>query len=214
MATCASNGMWLATIPTAADWHNAKLAVPCGGSAWLGGSDERQEGTWVWDDGPDKGTVFYEHGSRRCYSGTCPWGTCDNVQPDNYGSGGQDHLYLAYDCQLDMRWDDLQSSNTDNNSNHYAALCASHVDPNIVYVPRDRSSSSSSSRSQVWVVVGAVVGGCAMALVVALTCFWYNKRSAPSPPPPPPPPRPSSSPAEEQQHPPDEQDGVVTVEMA
>eukprot|EP00760_Papus_ankaliazontas_P009759 PhM_4_TR14129/c1_g2_i10/m.90800 len=106
MATCASNGMWLATIPTAADWHNAKLAVPCGGSAWLGGSDERQEGTWVWDDGPDKGIVFYEHGSRRCYSGTCPWAVS---QPDNYGYGGQDHLYLAYNNNFDLLWDDLQS---------------------------------------------------------------------------------------------------------
>ncbi len=66
-ASVAQNrGGWLADITTA---NENQLLVNAFGPimlaephpfAWIGGTDETQEGTWLWRNGPDAGLVFWE----------------------------------------------------------------------------------------------------------------------------------------------------------
>jgi len=53
----------LATITSAAE--NAFIAslVPLGGNTMLGASDAHTEGTWVWETGPEAGTIFWKDGA-------------------------------------------------------------------------------------------------------------------------------------------------------
>jgi hypothetical protein len=87
---------YLATVTSGAE--NAFLAAlsPTG---WLGGSDEANEGTWIWVDGPEAGQVFWIGGP----DGSAPSGAYANwqagIQPDN-GGGVQDFLTHP------LSWDD------------------------------------------------------------------------------------------------------------
>lgn len=72
----------LATITSAAE--NAFIAslVPVGGNTMLGGSDAQTEGTWLWETGPEAGTIFWKDGAPfgSAYVNWRP-GEPNNVQP-------------------------------------------------------------------------------------------------------------------------------------
>ena len=72
----------LATITSAAE--NAFIAslVPGGGNTMLGGSDAQTEGTWLWETGPEAGTIFWKDGAPfgSAYVNWRP-GEPNNVQP-------------------------------------------------------------------------------------------------------------------------------------
>lgn len=53
----------LATITSAAENAFVASLVPAGGNVMLGGSDTRTEGTWVWETGPEAGTIFWKDGA-------------------------------------------------------------------------------------------------------------------------------------------------------
>lgn len=67
-SACLRLGLELATVHTAAenDEITSLVNAGAGSSAWVGGSDQDEEGAWVWSDGSpfDYGTVFHE----------VPWG--------------------------------------------------------------------------------------------------------------------------------------------
>lgn len=53
----------LATITSAAENAFVASLVPVGGNTMLGGSDAQTEGTWVWETGPEAGTIFWKDGA-------------------------------------------------------------------------------------------------------------------------------------------------------
>ena len=57
---------YLATILTA---DEAQLSgEQAAGTGWIGGSDQAQEGIWLWVTGPEAGTIFWNGGA----NGTTP----------------------------------------------------------------------------------------------------------------------------------------------
>ena len=72
----------LATITSAAENAFVASLVPVGGNTMLGGSDAQVEGTWVWETGPEAGTIFWKDGAPYgdAYVNWRP-GEPNNVQP-------------------------------------------------------------------------------------------------------------------------------------
>lgn len=75
---------YLATI-TSAD-ETAFLNVLNGGQGWVGATDRAVEGTWVWDTGPEAGTVFWKDGVTQTYA------TWNGGEPNN--AGNEDYLVI------------------------------------------------------------------------------------------------------------------------
>ncbi len=70
---------YLATITSAGE--NAFLYALLGGqNGWVGASDRAVEGTWVWETGPEAGTVFWKNGVTQTFAA---WNTSE---PNNSGS--------------------------------------------------------------------------------------------------------------------------------
>ena len=74
----------LATITSAAE--NSFLASLAGGQGWVGASDRAVEGTWVWETGPEAGTVFWKDGATLTYAN---W---NGGEPNN--SGDEDYVVI------------------------------------------------------------------------------------------------------------------------
>jgi hypothetical protein len=90
---------YLATI-TSAEEQAAVLALVGGSTpAWIGASDAAVEGTWVWETGPEAGTVFWKNGAPvgGAYAG---W---RSGEPNDFQ--GEDHLSIYRDGWVD--WDRL-----------------------------------------------------------------------------------------------------------
>lgn len=120
----------LATINSAEenDWINnflidayardPRTATYYGGAStyntWINGTDSATEGTWVYDDGPEDGNVFWIGG----ISGSAQNGYYSNWasgNPDN--SGDQDYVQIIVDSSNSStsgQWYDQQESNTAN----------------------------------------------------------------------------------------------------
>ncbi|WP_319480151.1 PKD domain-containing protein [uncultured Draconibacterium sp.] len=93
---------YLATIRSKAEQDF--IYIKTEGTGWIGGSDEEEEGTWKWVEGPDKGIVFWkgnESGSpvNAEYS---HWGT---GEPNN--QGGEDYAHILYSAGTRGYWNDL-----------------------------------------------------------------------------------------------------------
>lgn len=69
--------------------------------AWAGGSDAAVEGTWVWIDGPEAGTVFWQSGI-----GTLTYANWTGGEPNNLGN--EDHLHVNWSGD---RWNDIPGTN-------------------------------------------------------------------------------------------------------
>ena len=106
-----ANGHWYEFISTAATWQNAFAAANAStymgmqgylatitseaentfasalapAEAWLGGSDEAAEGTWLWMDGPEAGQAFK-------YTNWLD-GEPNNTKPE---LGGEDYLHTNH----------------------------------------------------------------------------------------------------------------------
>lgn len=90
----AARGGWLADITSAAEntllvnAFNATMLDEPQGFAWIGGTDETTEGTWLWREGPDAGLVWWMGpagsgavpGVYSNFLGSEP----NNAGPDNY----------------------------------------------------------------------------------------------------------------------------------
>ena len=89
-----ARGGWLADITSAAEntllvnAFSAIMVAEPHGFAWLGGTDEAQEGTWLWREGPDAGLVWWQGPPGAgaipgVYSNFLP-SEPNNAGPDNY----------------------------------------------------------------------------------------------------------------------------------
>ena len=86
----------LATITSAAENDFIASLVPYGGNTMLGGSDARTEGTWVWETGPEAGTIFWKDGA--------PYGSAYT----NWRPGEPNHYFASEDYLVMSRgqWND------------------------------------------------------------------------------------------------------------
>ena len=89
---------YLATVTSSVE--NAFLGI-LANDGWLGGSDQAIEGTWVWADGPEAGTVFWQGGVGGSSPTYASWG---GGEPNNLG----DEDYLHYSGGT---WNDLSINN-------------------------------------------------------------------------------------------------------
>jgi len=70
---------------------------------WLGGTDQGDEGKWIWADGPEAGQMFWDGGPSGTAHGFASWWV---NQPDNAGAG-EDYLDLRFG-----EWNDLNGNFT------------------------------------------------------------------------------------------------------
>ncbi|PLW96649.1 MAG: hypothetical protein C0593_10915 [Marinilabiliales bacterium] len=75
------------------------------GNTWIGASDAASEGVWIWDNGPEKGTQFWQ-GLGTGYVVGGEYNNWASGEPNNVGAGGEHyaHLYAAGE------WNDLPNS--------------------------------------------------------------------------------------------------------
>lgn len=67
-------------------------------TAWAAGSDARTEGTWVWVEGPESGTVFWQTGL-----GTVTYAAWNAGEPNNVGD--EDALHINFGAG----WNDINA---------------------------------------------------------------------------------------------------------
>jgi hypothetical protein len=94
----------LATITSAGEQAAIESIIP---SHWsynvmVGGSDARQEGTWVWETGPEAGTIFWKNGAP--YNGA--YSNWRSGEPNAY-SASEDHLVLYQHQWIDSPANDF-----------------------------------------------------------------------------------------------------------
>ena len=110
----ASNG-YLATITSDEEDQFVRHLTSRGSSAWLGGSDDYDEGTWKWETGPEAGEQFWQgrgsgNGGYAVNGMYTAWK--DNIEPNNY-NGNEDHLQMVRSYRSgDNGWNDLLETNT------------------------------------------------------------------------------------------------------
>lgn len=92
------NQGYLVTITSAAE--NTFLAGLTGGLSWTGGNDEALEGTWVWADGPEANSIFWQNGTTIIYAN---W---NGGEPNNVGN--EDHLHFNWGAS--GGWNDYPGS--------------------------------------------------------------------------------------------------------
>lgn len=92
----ADRGGWLVTITSQAENEllvgafNAVMLDEPHGFAWIGGTDEDEEGTWIWREGPEAGLVWWQGPPGAgaipgVYSNFLP-SEPNNAGPDNYAA--------------------------------------------------------------------------------------------------------------------------------
>lgn len=89
------------------------------GTGWIGGTDEANEGTWIWETGPEAGQVFW-HGLS---GGSAPNGVFSfwNTGEPNNCCGGENYAHIT-DPSIGIlgSWNDLPNSgDTDSNSPYH-----------------------------------------------------------------------------------------------
>jgi gliding motility-associated-like protein len=87
------------------------------GTGWIGGSDQQQEGTWIWETGPEQGDVFWIGQ----VNGNAPQGAFafwNNNEPNNLGEEDYAHI-TDPSIGISGAWNDL--SNVAETSGPYQA---------------------------------------------------------------------------------------------
>lgn len=95
---------YLATVTSAAEQTFLNALNPNDLDAWLGGSDQGTEGVWLWMDGPEAGTQFWQGGPGG--SATAPFNYANwvaGVEPNDF-STGEDGLVGWWNGD---QWNDL-----------------------------------------------------------------------------------------------------------
>ncbi|MBT5268424.1 MAG: PEP-CTERM sorting domain-containing protein [Candidatus Marinimicrobia bacterium] len=98
------------------------LALVAPDDGWLGGTDKAAEGTWVWADGPETGSVFWNGG----VGGSAPVGAFAswNIGEPN-DVGNEDYLHLNNGL-----WNDLTSAHT--RSGYFIEYSAPVPEPGVL----------------------------------------------------------------------------------
>jgi gliding motility-associated-like protein len=88
------------------------------GTGWIGGSDQSNEGTWIWETGPEEGQVFWNGVS----SGSAPDGMFAfwNTGEPNNCCGGENYAHIT-DPSIGIlgSWNDLPNSGAEDPTNPY-----------------------------------------------------------------------------------------------
>jgi gliding motility-associated-like protein len=88
------------------------------GTGWIGGSDQSNEGTWIWETGPEAGQVFWNGVS----SGSAPDGMFAfwNTGEPNNCCGGENYAHIT-DPSIGIlgSWNDLPNSGAEDPTNPY-----------------------------------------------------------------------------------------------
>ncbi len=94
----------LATITSAGEQAAIESIIPSHWSynAMVGGSDAGEEGTWVWETGPEAGTIFWQNG--KPYNGA--YSNWRSGEP-NANSATEDHLVLYQHQWIDSPANDF-----------------------------------------------------------------------------------------------------------
>lgn len=106
---------YLATITTAEESQLAGEQSP--GTGWIGGSDQQNEGTWIWETGPEAGQVFWQGVS----NGSAPNGMYafwNNNEPNNFNE--EDYAHIT-DPSIGVlgAWNDLGNAGDPGVTNPY-----------------------------------------------------------------------------------------------
>jgi hypothetical protein len=88
---------YLATIVSDGENRFAAATAAAGNLAWVGGSDDGDEGTWTWRSGPEAGLVFWDSGATLVYANWNPG------EPNNC-CGGENFLHINFAAPLG--WND------------------------------------------------------------------------------------------------------------
>jgi len=105
---------YLATITSDEEDQFVRHLTSRGSSAWLGGSDDYDEGTWQWETGPEAGQQFWQ--GRGSNNGGYPvngmyTGWMDSTEPNDY-NGNEDHLQMVRSGRYgDDGWNDMVGAN-------------------------------------------------------------------------------------------------------
>lgn len=98
---------YLATITSAEE--NAFLGSKVSANAWIGASDEAQEGQWKWVSGPENGTLFYNGNYPGIAIGYNNWAS---EEPNDCGTG-EDYAHM-YGNEAGKTWNDYPDSSSVN----------------------------------------------------------------------------------------------------
>lgn len=94
---------YLATLTSQAESDFAGQQAQ--GVGWIGGTDRITEGQWVWETGPEAGTVFWNGGPGGNTPNYAFWNT---NEPNDYGGGGEDYAHITDNSiGIPGSWNDL-----------------------------------------------------------------------------------------------------------
>jgi len=110
---------YLVTITSAAE--NAFLASLTGQLAWTGGNDLSTEGTWLWADGPEANSVFWQNGTSFGYTN---W---NGGEPNNLGDEDAFHFNWA----ASGGWNDFNVGNTHGYIVEYGGFRGAIPEPSV-----------------------------------------------------------------------------------
>ena len=80
------------------------------GVGWLGGTDEANEGVWVWVTGPEAGTVFWNGDSNGSTPNYANW---NGGEPNNLGD--EDYVHVTFNVGTPGTWNDLPNIGSQGN---------------------------------------------------------------------------------------------------
>lgn len=97
---------YLTTITSAEE--NKFIVERVSGTAWIGASDEEEEGIWKWVTGPEAGTIFWEglaNGTAIGYANWQPQSSSSSGEPNQ--SGNEDYAHMMSWTNPSGQWNDL-----------------------------------------------------------------------------------------------------------
>ncbi|BCG63573.1 MAG: hypothetical protein methR_P1301 [Methyloprofundus sp.] len=122
------NGMtgYLATI-TSAEENNFLVALSSI-DGWIGATDEANEGEWLWANGPEAGTQFWQGTSTGAAVGGnfSSWNT---GEPNNVGAVGEDYAHLQ-----GGRWNDLPNGSNRGYFVEFSGVTSSVPEPMTLWL--------------------------------------------------------------------------------